>query len=70
MNRFSGDIESKTTLDKCQYEGLVIVAHTYNSTRDTQNKEVDTGKDNLLVGGRVFPLVHYQPEDGRESNCS
>lgn len=69
MNRFPRDIESKATLDKCQHEVLVIRAHTYNSTRDAKDNEVGTGKEDLLVRGKIFPFVHYQPEDGREPNC-
>lgn len=70
MDRFPGDVESQATLDDCQYEGCAIGIRTYNSTRDGQDEEVGDGKGDLLRRGKVFPLVHHQPEDGGQSNCS
>lgn len=49
---------------------VIIDEYTHNSTGDGQDTKVDYHQKRLCRSPEVLAVVHVQPEDGRESDCS
>lgn len=49
---------------------IEIIKETYNSTGNGQDANINNGQTSLLPVFEVLTVIHVQPKDSRETDCS